>query len=274
MQVDAPDTNPQTDVTKQPEQHKKRVKRRSSSISRHKQTKTHDKFCKLVPKELTNQERLVALLSIICEHQKTAYYSKDQLHQDAYNTIYGNFLENSVPRILSRYEQQTVVVPNEKNRTNEARLKMLKYMRAKLQQEEEQWKRVHAELERNTKEFSEALVAPTLEQNLIEDESPETDVTLQKIQAQGSDLKDMMKNVMVSNVLIADQFALCTEQVAQLRRQAEKQQNELNKRVVKETLTVDELQRQKQDKFLALAGLTEDNELDFLKQLGPCPPLL
>ncbi len=66
------------------EKAKAKKKKRSSSIGKRKVTRrVAAKFCTKVPKDLTDSERIMSLLTLVAEHQKNTYLSKDQVHLDA-----------------------------------------------------------------------------------------------------------------------------------------------------------------------------------------------
>jgi DNA repair ATPase RecN len=176
-------------------------------------------------------------------------------------SIFGGLLKKA-PAIIEKYESK-VFKQNEKNRALEAKQRINKCKLAMLQREEAEWLKVEAELEKNAEEAYSMLQIP-----LDEDDEPMEE----PLEDNGTELKTMMKDALQASMFMADRVALCTERSAQLQRTAERYNDRLQALVTKETHSVDELQRLKQQRYLEDAGLSNgDFELDFLKQLGPVP---
>jgi len=87
------------------------------------------------------------------------------------------------------------------------------------------------------------------------------------------DFIQVMLGLMHKQVLMADQVAIYTAQVAQLHRKAEKTNEKLVKRIRKETQTTEEIQRQKRRRIMEEVGLNDENEFEILKQLKRTTPV-
>lgn len=172
------------------------------------------------------------------------------------DSIYSGLVENKLPALLSKYNNNKIK-SNEKNKSLLAKEKILKYLLTKLRTEEAEWQEVESKIELNSRNED---VKGLLEFSQDYEEA--------NIENSNVDLKDLMVDTMKKKMLMSDQVAICTEQLAQLQRKAKRSNDELVKKIRKETQTSNQLYEHKRKLIMQEAGLTEENEFEILKHIG------